>query len=94
MKISEVTIIEIKQFCRIDFDDDDVMLMKFWDSAQSYVRSYTGLSDTEMEENEDITIAVLVVLSDMYDNRSYSSKENSGNKIAKGIMDLHSQNLM
>ena len=94
MKLSEVTIVEIKQFCRIDFEDDDIILMQFWDSAISYVRNYTGLTDVEMEEKEDITIAALVVLSDMYDNRSYMNKEAAVNKISKGIMDMHSKNLM
>lgn len=94
MKLSEVTIVEIKQFCRIDFEDDDIILMQFWNSAISYVRNYTGLTDIEMEEKEDITIAALVVLSDMYDNRSYMIKEAAVNKISKGIMDMHSKNLM
>ena len=63
-------------------------------AAIEYTKSYTGLSDAELEEHEDITIAVLVLISDMYDNRQMYVDRNNTNRVVDTILGMYSKNLL
>ena len=48
----------------------------------------------QLDQHDDITIAVLALISDMYDNRSVSVKETGVNRIVESILGMHSVNLL
>lgn len=91
MKISEITAETIADHLRADEADDQIILI-IKDAAVDYVRSYTGLTDEEMDEHEDLTLAVLIVASDLYDNRAATVKESNSNKTLECILGMHSKN--
>ena len=98
MKVSELTIPIIANYCRIMDDDvsdsENLSLEAMKSAAISYARSYTGLSDLEMERHEDITIAILTLIADMYDNRSMIVDKNNVNRTAEVILSMHAKNLL
>lgn len=98
MKVSELTIPIIANYCRIMDDDvsgsENLSLEAMKIAAISYARSYTGLSELEMERHEDITIAILTLIADMYDNRSMIVDKNNVNRTAEVILSMHAKNLL
>lgn len=63
-------------------------------AAVECAKGITGLKDEQMEEHEDITIAVLTIISDMWDNRSMTVNQANINKTADTILGLHRINLV
>lgn len=99
MKVSELSISDIETYLHIDEDDVDdaetAMLTSFLTAAKHHVKSYTGLTDEEMDAHEDLSIAVLCIAGDMYSNRDMiSTAKGTENLTAKSIMNMYSVNLL
>lgn len=94
MKASEITTVTVKAFLRVDHGADDTLIAAILSAAQSYVLSYTGLTADEADGYDDLSIACLVVCSDMYDNRTMTVENGGENKVAVSIMNLHARNLV
>lgn len=84
-KVSEITLNELLEFCRIDDPDstDSGCVERAMSIVRAYIRSYTGLTDAEIDEHEDISWAYLVLCRDNYDNRSL--QENSALKVNRTV---------
>ena len=91
MKVSEITNKEVANHLRVD-DENDPAIEIVKEAAVGYVRSYTGLTDEELDKHEDLALAVLIVASDMYDNRSATAKEANANKTLERSLGMHSKN--
>ena len=98
MRISEMTQDKVQQFIRAE---DGVLqpeiLAMAMESARTYMRSYTGLELEELDEIEEMALAFLVLVQDMYDNRTMhpdTKYANSGNKTVQTILDMHRRNLL
>lgn len=94
MAIKDVTDQIIKDFCGISDDNSDALLAGFKAAAQSLIISYTGLSDIEINEYEDLTTAYLVLINDMYNSRDYTTANDRLNPLVSTILSLHSSNLV
>lgn len=103
MKASEITIDDICRQLRIDKTyltaDDEALIPVIKKASEEFVKSYTGLTAEEIDTHEDITIAVLVLISDMYDNRQmYISNGSKGyvnsNRVVDTILGMHCTNLL
>ena len=70
MKLSEVTISEVKSWIGIDFPDDDPLLEIILTAAMRYILDYTGLTVEKADEIATFPIALMAICADMYDNRS------------------------
>lgn len=91
MKPSEITEATVKTFLRDpEAENTDIMLA----AARSFVQNYTGLTSLEADRFEDITIAILCLVGDMYDNRTFTVENDKLNPAAKMILDMHSVNLI
>ena len=98
MKVSELTRSVVAEHCRIIPEDLTEIELSHLDALQSaavsYCCGYTGLTEAQLDEHEDITIAVLMLISDMYDNRQrYVDKANL-NRTVETILGMHSVNLL
>lgn len=98
MRISEMTQEKVQQFIRAEDGDlqEDVLTMAM-ESARTYMRSYTGLDEVELDEIEEMSLAYLVLVQDMYDNRTMhpdTKYANSSNKTVQTILDMHRRNLL
>lgn len=98
MKVSEVTNTVLANYLRIDYPDSDDLLelSNILTNVKAYIRSYTGLDDSAIDECEDITDALFIICADRYDNRNLymDSKNSKVNKAVECILGMHSINLL
>ncbi|KQL54514.1 hypothetical protein AN964_14080 [Heyndrickxia shackletonii] len=94
MKISDVTIDDLKEYAHVYHNEDDKLFTSILAAGKSYIKGYTGLSIEKMDELEDITIVLFVLSNEMYDNRTFSVQDDKVNFVVKSILDMHSINLL
>lgn len=98
MKVSDITTTDLAAHLRLD-SADDALLRPMLAAARDYVRGETGLTDAEIDEHEELAIAVMVIVQDLYDNRAYTDT-NSGqsgphaNLVVSSILGHHRVNLV
>ena len=81
MKLSEIDVPFVKEYLRQDGDEDNRLIGAILEGAKDYIVKYTGQSLDQLEESEDLTIAVLVLVAELYDNRTISVNERINLKI-------------
>ena len=101
MKVSEITIEDVAQHLHYDEETMDNLtdaerqeLENFKRIAVAFVCSYTGLKEEELDAHEDISIVILVLCQDMYDNRCLYVDKSNINFMVKTTLDMHSVNLI
>ena len=94
MKISELTDQIIKDFTGISDDDsDDIVGNILMPAAKAYIKGYTGLTDAELDEHEDLTTAMCVLVNDMFTNRDYTiSSHRQLSPTVKTILSMYAVN--
>jgi len=95
-KISEITAQDLADYIRLtDPDANDLnTLNTLLTVAKVYVAEYTGRTIQELDDYRDIIIAILVLVQDMFDNRTLYVDTNNANKVVESILGLHSVNLL
>ncbi len=94
MKISQVTIEELKEYANVYHKEDDKLFVSILIACKSYIKSYTGLAIEKMDEKEDLTMALFVLSNELYDNRAFTVENDKVNNVIKSILDMHSVNLL
>lgn len=94
MKTSELTLDVIKQYLRIDGDDDDILLNAFLRASIQYCTSYMGCTLEDLEKYEDVTIVILALVADSYEVRQFTTSTVTTNPIMQGVLDLHCSNFL
>lgn len=98
MMTSEIGVGEICRQIRTDeaylTAEDKAHLEVLRKAAVEYVKGYTGLDESGIDAHEDVTVAVLVLISDMYDNRQMTVDKNNVNRVADVILGMHCVNLL
>ena len=92
MKISELTNEQIKEFC--GFDDDVTLIEAYKTAAKQFIIGFTSLTDKELEEHEDLTLAYLVLINDMSYNRDYTVSRDTLNPTVSTLLSLYSKNYL
>ena len=94
MKISEVTDERIFSFMRVDdpTDEDTELLSIIKPAAKSFIIGYTALTAEELDEHEDLTIAYLVLIEDMFDNRALTVNSANLNRTTENILSMYAKN--
>lgn len=96
MKISEITLKTVKDYCGISDDDSDELIKNvLMPSAKAYIMGYTGLSEEQINRHEDLATAFLVLVNDMYTQRDYTlSFQKQINPAVSTILGLYSVNYL
>lgn len=98
MKVSELNLKTVCNHIREIFENLDVTDINLLEaetiSAIQFVMSYTGLPQNELDNYEDLTIAVLCLISDMWDNREYVTNQVNLNPTVQTILSLHCYNFV
>jgi len=92
MKISEVTLTEVKAYLRITDTDDDSLLEIIQAAATSYILSYTALTAEEADTITELSIALMCLCSDMYDVRTSQASNDKQNPIVSTVLNMHRRN--
>ena len=95
-KVSEITAQDLADYLRIAelTQDETNTLNTLLTVAKTYVTSYTGQTLEELDELKDIIVVVLILVQDMYDNRTLYVEDSNVNKVVESILGLHSVNLL
>lgn len=94
MKLSEATIEAAKDYCGISNSDSDNILGMIVAGARAFVLGYTGLALEDADYHEDITLAFMTLVNEMYTNRTYTVELHNLNPFARQILDLYRVNLL
>lgn len=96
MKISEVTIHDLKEYANEESNDSEVdkNFNTILVGVTAYIKGYTGLTTEQIDTKEDLTLALLVIASEMYDNRQFTVENDKVNPIIKSILNMHCVNLL
>lgn len=66
-----VTLQEVKQYLRVDFEDDDPLLLSLISTAKQMVMDVGRMDEERFSENEDVVrTAMLYTVSYLYENRN------------------------
>lgn len=95
-KVSEITTSDLADFLRLPevTTSDTNTLETLLDVAKAYVSEYIGRSIEELDEFNDIVIVILILVQDMWDNRSMYVDKSNVNKVVESILGLHQVNLL
>lgn len=93
-KVSDIKVEDIADYLRIDelTEGDEQMLSNLLEIAKTYIESYTG--QTELDNYQDFVIVALVLVQDMYDNRTMYVDSTNLNTVVETILGMHSVNLL
>lgn len=95
-KVSDIKVEDIADYLRIDelTDGDKQTLNNLLEIAKKYIESYTGRSEQELDNYQDFVIVALVLVQDMYDNRTMYVDSTNLNTVVETILGMHSVNLL
>ncbi len=93
MTVSEITINVLKDWLGVS-DGDETALNACLTAAKSRAVGYTGLTLAELDEHEDITIAVIGMVNDFYTNNRPDIAQIAINPMSKNILNMYSKNLL
>lgn len=95
MKVSEVTVTNVAEYLRLEEGEySQALLTSLLNTAKEFIKSYTGLTNEQIDEYEDFYIVVMVLCQDMYDNRTMYVDKNNLNRVVETILGMHSVNLL
>ena len=94
MKLSGISREQIKDFCGISGDESDEVLDIISAGSRAFICGYTGLSEEEADEREELSMAFLVLVNEMFTNRTLSVDGANINPFARQILDMHRTNLL
>ena len=93
-KVSEITVNDLAEYLRIyELDENETTLLNnLLNVAKSFIKSYTGQED--LDKYQDFVIVTLVLVQDMYDNRTLYVDTKNLNTVVETILGMHSVNLL
>lgn len=94
MKISEVTIEDLKDYARVENTEEDNVFNIILSAVKSHILSYTGLNIDSADLKEDLTMVLFVLANEMYENRQFTVQNDKVNVVIKSILDKHCINLL
>lgn len=93
-KVSEITVKDVAEYLRISelTEEETKTLTNLLNIAKNYIKSYTGQED--LDKYQDFVIVALVLVQDMYDNRTMYVDKTNPNTVIDTILGMHSVNLL
>lgn len=94
MKYSELSINEVKEYLRIEGDSENNTINIMFMASKSFVKGYTGLSLDQLDQYEDLSLVVLCLCAEMYDNRQFTVDKDKVSPMILIILNLYSIDLL
>lgn len=92
MKVSDIRIEDLSEYLRLDTYDPKLLV--YLSSAKSYIKSYTGMNDVEMDNHEDLVPVIYILVTHYYENRDYMVQNDKVNKVVESTLDMYCKNLL
>ncbi len=95
-KVSDITAESVTEYLRLDevTDSEKNTLTTLISIAASFIKSYTGLDDADVDKYPEFVIVVLILCQDMWDNRTMYVDGKDLNNTVQSILAMHSVNLL
>jgi hypothetical protein len=96
LKISEVTVQDLKEYAREDNNEPEIIkaFTNILVGVKAYINGQTGLTFEQMDTKEDLTMVLFVLANEMYENRQYTVQNDKVSVIIKSILDQYCVNLL
>jgi hypothetical protein len=101
MKLSDVTIADLKGYANCYHDLDDNLFGAILVAGKQFISNYTGIPLTStdpdvdtLDNHEEMSIALLLISNEMYDNRMVTVENNKIGFVIRQLLDAHSVNLL
>lgn len=95
MKVSEIAVQDCLEYCRAEADaETERFLQNALQAAKNYIKSRNAIDDAYMDQHEELSIVVFILVADMYDNRSMTVANGKENPTATTILKLHDKNFL
>ena len=93
---SDITYSDLIDYMRItETDQSDInTLNNLLGIAKSFMASYTGHTIAELDNDYDFVIVALILVQDMWDNRTLYVDKTNLNVVVDSILGMHSVNLL
>lgn len=80
-----LTLEEIKEYLRVDSDEDDTLINLFMEYAKEEIEDSTGVKFNKEGNSETYNMAMLIIIADRYENRASTDTEFKVNNILSSI---------
>ncbi len=92
MKLSEVSLSIVKDFCGTSGSDSGSLFQVFMASARAKILAETGLTAEQADECEDLTLAFLVLVNEAFTTRTNTIEGSTLNPMVEQILSAHHRN--
>lgn len=94
MKVSEIDLPTLKQYLRVDGDDDNILLNAYLDSAKEYMASYIGCSVADLDKYAPLAVVAMAIVSDAYEVRQFTSSTITKNPLIEQMLAMYCNNFL
>lgn len=70
MRFSDIDFNVVQEYLVCTSDEDIAEISIYINAAKSYMKTYTGLTEEELDENEYFVMPTLMLISSFYENKS------------------------
>ena len=92
IKITDLDISFVKNYLRVDFEEDDLFIDMLITASQGFIQTYLNQKFTDFEEVPDeLTIPALNLIAHWYENREITTDRGAHEILYSfsGILDMH-----
>ena len=95
-RVSDITYQDLADYCHIDeiSETDQQTLKTLKRVAVAFIVGQTGLTEAEIDMFADFVVVVLILVQDMYDNRTRYVDSTALNQTVEAILGMHRVNLL
>lgn len=94
MKVSEITLETLKQYLRVDGDEDDILLGAYLDGAKEYMCSYLGCVEKDLDNYAPLAVVAMAIVSDAYEVRQFTSSTITKNPLIEQMLSMYCDNFL
>lgn len=95
MKVSQIQLHDVVDYMRLEpgqYKESELQMMI--DAAKAHIKSYTGLSEKDVDQHEEFSIAFYALVNDFFENRSLQADKSNINLVIDSILGMHRVNLL
>lgn len=94
MKFKDVDLDLLKQHLKVNYNDDDQLLTAILEAGKDYIQKYTSRDIESLNNSDSLSIALLVICADFYEERNYSTNEYKPNMLVENMLNMSRDNLL
>lgn len=93
MTINRIKEEDVLEYLRLD-EAQEALIKPMMKAAKQYILDYTGMSEDDLDDHEDLYVAFMVLMQDMYDTRAMYVDKANVNRVVDSILFRHRTNFV